>query len=98
MNKVLLQLWEESNINNEQLTNGCSLHLDKNERDKYVVSCIISGEIPNNYDRTIGDAVDVFIIDSLYEKLSNLKSIKLDEASFQNMINLEDIIYNEQTI
>ena len=36
MNKVILQLWEESNVNEGILSDGCSLHLNLSERDIYV--------------------------------------------------------------
>jgi hypothetical protein len=33
MNKVILQLWEESNTKEGFLSDGCSLHLNVKERD-----------------------------------------------------------------
>ena len=57
MNKVILQLWEESNTKEGFLSDGCSLHLSVKERDIYVSSIYNSRDnsiIPNEYDRLSG--------------------------------------------
>ena len=36
MNKVILQLWEESNQNDGVFSNGCSIHLNEDERLKFI--------------------------------------------------------------
>jgi hypothetical protein len=96
MNKVTLQLWEESNINNEFLSDGCSLHIDNNERNKYVDSIYRNrkSDLPNSYDRTVGESIDVFVNDTIYDMIIKDGSIKLSENSFQNLIKFEEIIFN----
>lgn len=99
MNKVSLQLWEESN-RDFTLNDGCSLHIDKIERDRWL-SCIYAirnSNIPEKYDNPIGDVIDVFVSDELYTKVKNQKSIKLDEISFRNMLKFEELIYNKSEI
>ena len=58
MNKVLLQLWEESNTKEGFLSDGCSLHLNLKERDIFVSSVYKNRDnsiIPNEYDRIVGE-------------------------------------------
>ncbi len=101
MNKIVLQLWEESNNDGVYLNDGCTLHLDLTERNRYVdeiYSNRTTDFIPDSYDRIVGDAVTVFIQDDMYQKLTIDKTIKLTQHEFQNMINFEEIIFNEAEI
>lgn len=100
MNRVILQFWEESNIKGEFLSDGCSLHLSLNERNSYIAAIYSSrgSEIPDTYDRILGDPVEVFVTDKLYELILSDKSIKIPESALHNLLKLEDIIYNKSTI
>lgn len=100
MNKVFLQLWEESNINQEFLSDGCSLHIDLSQRKNYIDSIysLRGSEFSEKHDRTVGDYIEVFVTDKLYEMIESEKSIKLPESSFQNLLKFEDIIYNKAEI
>lgn len=101
MNKVILQLWEESNSNLGFLSDGCSLHLSLSYRDNYVKSIYKdrSEEVPDKYDRIVGESVEVFISDNLYDMLlRDGGDIKIPESSFQNLIKFEDIIYNKSIV
>ena len=100
MNKVVLQLWEESNVNQGFLSDGCSLHLSVSDRAAYVASIYKDRgtDIPEKYDRIVGEWIEVYISDKIYETLLNDKSMKIPESSFQNLIKFEDIIYNKSKI
>jgi hypothetical protein len=101
MNKVILQLWEESNTKDGFLSDGCSLHIDLKERDKYVTSVYKGRDIsliPNEYDRIVGDWVEVFVDDKLYNMILTDMSVKLPENSFQNLLKFEEIIFNKDII
>jgi hypothetical protein len=101
MNKVILQLWEESNTKEGFLSDGCSLHISLEERNKYISSIYSERDgnnIPNQYDRTVGEDVEVFVDDKIYSMISSDKTIKLNEAAFQNLIKFEEIIFNESII
>jgi hypothetical protein len=101
MNKVILQLWEESNTKDGFLSDGCSLHIDLKERDKYVASVYKgrdNSSIPNEYDRIVGDWVEVFVDDKLYNMILTDMSVKLPENSFQNLLKFEEIIFNKDII
>jgi hypothetical protein len=101
MNKVVLQLWEESNTKEGFLSDGCSLHFNVDERDIYL-SVVYNNRdnsiIPNEYDRIVGDWIEVFVEDKLFNMIEREKSVKIDEASFQNLLKFEEIIFNEATI
>lgn len=101
MNKVILQLWEESNQNDGLFSNGCSIHLNEDERIKFVSNIYSNREysdVPNEYDSVVGEGIEVFITDSIYNLLSTSNSVKISEVEFQNLIKFEDIIYNTEMI
>jgi len=101
MNKVILQLWEESNTKEGFLSDGCSLHLNVKERDIYVSSIYNSRDnsvIPNEYDRIVGEWIEVFVEDKLFNMISEEKSIKTNESALQNLLKFEEIIFNTATI
>jgi hypothetical protein len=100
MNKIVLQLWEESNRTNGVLSDGCSLHIDENERNNFIDSIYSNREeeVPDSYSRAVGCSIDVFITDSLFSTIQNKKSIKLSQVEFQNLLVFEDIFYNIATI
>jgi hypothetical protein len=101
MNKVFLQLWEESNTKEGFLSDGCSLHLNVKERDIYVSSVYDNRDnsiVPNEYDRTVGECVEVFVEDRLFNMISEEKSIKINESALQNLLKFEEIVFNTATI
>ena len=101
MNKVILQLWEESNSKDQFLSNGCSLHLNVKERDIYLSSIYNNRDnstIPNKYDRIIGECVEVFVEDKIFNMILERNSVKINESSFQNLLKFEEIIFNTDTI
>ena len=101
MNKIVLQLWEESNTKEGFLSDGCSLHLNVKERDIYVSSIYNSRDnsiIPNEYDRIVGEWIEVFVEDKIFNMIIEEKSVKINEAAFQNLLKFEEIIFNTDTI
>ena len=101
MNKVLLQLWEESNTKEGFLSDGCSLHLNLKERDIFVSSVYKNRDnsiIPNKYDRIVGESIEIFVEDKLFNMIYEEKSINVNEVAFQNLLKFEEIIFNTATI
>jgi hypothetical protein len=101
MNKVILQLWEESNQNDGVFSNGCSIHINEDERIKFVSNIYSNREssyIPNEYDSVVGEGIEVFVTDSIYNLVDVSKSIKISEVELQNLIKFEDLIYNSFVI
>lgn len=100
MNRVLLQLWEESTYKSGVFTDGCSLHKDKSEHKNFIskIYCTRSDEVPDSYSRPLSLEIDAFVSDLLYDKIKNLGTIKLSEVEFRNSLKFEDIIFNTETI
>ena len=94
MNKVVLQLWEESEKGFGTRPDGCSIHIDLNNRNNYIKSIYDSrGDmVPNTYDKIIGSELEAFIDDELFKKLNEEKSIRLIEPELNNLIKFEELI------
>lgn len=97
MNKIILQLWEESERGWGIRPDGCSIHIDSKERKKFLSKIYKKREIelnvPDEYDRIVGEEIEAFVNDNIYEKVKNKKSIKLSEIELNNLIKLEEIIF-----
>ena len=98
MNKVTLQFWEESERGWGVRPCGCSLHLDKSERDKYVKT-IYEGRssdfVPSEYDRTIGEPMDDFISDVMFSRVKLKTSIRIYEHELNNLMSMAEIIIRD---
>lgn len=94
MNKVILQLWEESERGFGTRPDGCSIHADSENRNKYIKSIYESrhDEVPDIYERIIGSELEAFIDDDLFKKLNEEKSIRLIEPELNNLIKFEELI------
>lgn len=97
MNKVIMRLWASSNINGDIYPDGCSLHIDGENMDKYIsdIYKTRNGIIPDEYDYIIGNPLTAFIDDLLYDKIINLGNIRLSETELNNIINLDEILIKE---
>jgi hypothetical protein len=85
MQKVLIQLWETLN---EGLINsdGCSLHIDVDNRNKYLK------ENKNNIERPVGIYSEIDVNSTIFKLVDKKRSIRLSEIEFNNLIGLGDII------
>ena len=83
MNEVLIQLWENFDNDSHQ-SDGCSLHIDMNERDIFLSL--------QEEDHPVGLPSEVSIPDSIYDILKKEKSIRLSEIEMNNLMGLKDII------
>ena len=99
MNRVILQLWEESERSIGSRPDGCSIHIDSESRLNYINSIYESRRfdksIPNNYDKAVGDPIESFIDDGLFEKVLKEKSIRLIEPDLNNLLKLGELIIKE---
>ena len=95
MNKCVLQFWEESEKGWGIRPDGCTIHLNEKFRDSYI-SKIYSNRsnksTPKEYDRPVGNSIECFISDSLYEKVDQIGTIRLMEQEKNNLIKMEEII------
>jgi hypothetical protein len=86
MNRCLLSRWEYLEGGIENLPNGIGLHLNNDEFLKFL--SLIDGD----YNNINLGKIECFVEDSLFEKLLEMKNIKLSEIELNNLINLEEII------
>lgn len=100
MNKIVLQLWEESERGWGVRPDGCSIHIDSAERERYVESVYAarrgSESVPEEYERIVGGPLEAYIDDALFENLSEKKSIRLAQHQMSNLVSMEDIIMREE--
>lgn len=96
MNKVILQLWEESEKGLNPKPDGCSIHINIDYKTSYINSIYdsrkIETKIPDTYERIIGTELEAFIDDNLFKMLSEKKSIRLIEPELNNLIKFEELI------
>ena len=100
MNKIVLQLWEESIRGSGSCPDGCSIHVDISERDRYVESVYSarrgSDSVPDEYERIVGGPVEAYIDDTMFESLKSEKSIRLAQHQMNNLVGMEDIILRDE--
>ena len=99
MNKVFLQIWEESERGWGTRPDGCSMHIDLKERENYIQTIYDSRKsdesIPNEYDRIVGEGVEAFIEDALYALVEKGKSLRLTQYQMNNLMGMEEITIKE---
>jgi hypothetical protein len=95
MKKVYLQYWEESERGWGIRPDGCCLHLTKEDHKKYVDSIYKEREshteIPYEYDRPVGEPIEVMIKDDLFSSIEE-GSLRLMEYQMNNLLNMEEIV------
>ena len=100
MNKIVLQLWEESGRGFGTRPDGCSIHMDVVERDRYVEYIYSSRRgstsVPDEYERIVGGPVEAYIDDYMFDMLKSEKSIRLAQYQMNNLVGMEDIIIRDE--
>lgn len=94
MNNLILQIWEQSETGVGVQPDGCSLHIDSNSLNDYIKSFYEQreGEVPDVYERVVGVPIDVFVDDNIFNIVSKLKSVRLQQYEMNNLINLKEIV------
>ena len=103
MQKVYLQHWEESERGWGVRPDGCSLHLDLIKHKSYVEDVYNQRDtdtIPHEYDRVVGEPIEVMISDVMFEELNKSGTVRLMQHSFTNLRNLKEIktIFEDEPI
>lgn len=103
MNKVYLQYWEESERGWGVRPDGCSLHLDLNNHKSYldrIYSGRDSKNVPYEYDRVVGDPIEVEVSDSIFNQVKITGDTRLSQSSLANCRNFKDIknIFEDECI
>lgn len=95
MNKVIMQLWEESERGWGVRPDGCSLHISSLDRKKYISTIYKSREsdtsVPDEYDRIVGDEMEVFVEDKLFNTILSKGTVRIIENELNNLIKLQEI-------
>ena len=95
MNKCIFQYWEESERGMGVRPGGCSIHSSLEEHTSFINDIYITrtDEIPNEYDRIVGNPIVCFVSDEIFEKVLK-SSIRISENEKNNLIKFEDLIFN----
>ena len=95
MNKCIFQYWEESERGMGVRPGGCSIHSSLEEHTSFINDIYITrtDEIPNEYDRIVGNPIVCFVSDEIFEKVLK-SSIRISENEKNNLIEFEDLIFN----
>lgn len=98
MKKVYAQIWEESELGYGVREDGISLHLTLQNAKNFINNIYTNREnkdIPNSYDRILGDIFEIKISNSLYRELceSDL-GIRIPQHSLNNLKNLGEIEFS----
>ena len=94
MNKVILQYWEESKRGWVVRPDGCSLHLTLDYHKSFVDSVYKDrslDNVPDEYERVVGDYIEVDIDDLLYNQLVVVGSVRISQPSLNNLLKLKVI-------
>lgn len=99
MNKVVLQFWEESIRDKSSIQDGCSIHLNSEERIKYInlIYCERTlDSIPDEYERIFGNELEAYVEDDLFKLLQNDKSLRIYQHQYSNLFNMNELIIKEE--
>lgn len=93
MRLAIIQIWEESFSDNSISPDGCTLHIDKEYRNRYVENFYNNrtNEIPDTYERIVGRESFVKISEELWDLVSINKTIRVTEVEFNNLIGFKKI-------
>lgn len=94
MGELVLQIWEESTLGDCIRQDGCSLHLNRELRNKYINDYYSSfGDVvPKIYERAVGEPCDVLVDNQLFNKVREQGSIRLMQNQLSNLFDMCDII------
>ena len=98
MNRVIFQFWENSIDGFDVISDGCSLHVDLDERNRWIENAYSGRDfnnIPDEYDRIVGGDLIAFIEDDLFKKVQNFKTVRLSQNQLNNLILMDEIILKE---
>ena len=75
------------------------MHADSKERENYIQAVYESRKsdtsIPHEYDRIVGEGVEAFIEDALFELVQKEKSVRLTQYQMNNLMGMEEITIKE---
>lgn len=96
MNTAFLDTWTESERGWGQRSDGCSIHLNKQDYKDYIQEYWDSmpDEVPDEYERPDNDLKEVVISDELFEKLKSSKNgIRLWKSELYKLRESKEILF-----
>lgn len=97
MEKVILQLWEESS-NGDIQPDGCSLHIDNKSHNEFTSDLYLSRickDLPESFERAIGNPIEVSVTKEIFEILKKNQSVRIQQYEMNNLLNLNEIIADD---
>ena len=94
MKKAILQLWEETERDGVIQPDGCSLHFDKIALTQFTsdfYSNRTEDVVPEVYERVIGEPIEVSVTESIYNIISEMKSVRIQQYEMNNLLVLKEI-------
>jgi hypothetical protein len=94
MKKAILQLWEETERDGVIQPDGCSLHFDKIALTQFtsdIYSNRTEDVVPEVYERVIGEPIEVSVTESIYNIISEMKSVRIQQYEMNNLLGLKEI-------
>jgi hypothetical protein len=98
MNTVLLETWTESERGWGQRSDGCSLHKNKDDYQKYVEKYWegMPSETPDEYSRPDKNLREVVVSDELFEQVSSSDNgIRLWQSEFRSKREKHEILFTD---
>jgi hypothetical protein len=95
MRTILMQFWEESEKGWGIRPDGASLHIDKQSHKRYIKEVYNDRDInniPNEYERIVGEPIEVKVEEEIYNIVSSEKTLRLAQYQLSNLIKLKNII------
>lgn len=94
MNHIIFQHWELTKSNGSVVTDGASIHIDINSYLEFINEIYLNrdkGDIPEEYDRIVGENFYATIDDNLFDLLIEQKNIRLTNYQLNNLLKLNQI-------
>lgn len=99
INIAFLETWTESESGWGQRDDGCSLHISKEDYEKYVEDywADMPKEVPHEYVRPDSNLKEVVISDKLFRKLKKSKhnGIRLWKSEFRDLKDKSEILFKD---
>lgn len=98
MNRCFFQRWEESERGWGVRPDGCSLHLTSDSYNIYLNNIYDARQndiVPNIYDRVVGNLIECFVSDILFNSLKESNDMRLMEHEMSNLVSLQEIIFKK---
>lgn len=93
MKNIFIQLWEVYSKTEGIFSDGCSLHIDKNECIKFIeqIKSQRTQQVPDIYEKELGNFFHVNVSQELFLKLIGEKSIRISQTELSNLLLMDEI-------